>query len=151
MTERRCSPKRDCGRWDECVRPVADRSLARLPRDGVILDSFTPRLGSQGRERLRQQHSDQVNGSIWLRDESGVSRRYLESRREDHSKHNSSVGVASSASSGRKWQWRGRISTRVGPEPSTPADLKREADHKRLVRAFPMAGEAIDPKNAMRS
>jgi hypothetical protein len=32
-----------------------------------------------------------------------------------------------------------------GPEPPTPADLKREADHERLVRAFPVAGEAIEP------
>ena len=32
-----------------------------------------------------------------------------------------------------------------GPEPLTPADLTREADHKRLVRAFPAAGEAIEP------
>jgi hypothetical protein len=24
-----------------------------------------------------------------------------------------------------------------GPEPSTPADLQRDADHERLVRAFP--------------
>jgi hypothetical protein len=32
-----------------------------------------------------------------------------------------------------------------GPEPPTPADLKREADHKRLVRAFPVAGETIEP------
>jgi hypothetical protein len=30
-----------------------------------------------------------------------------------------------------------------GSEPPAPADLKREADHKRLVRAFPEAGEAI--------
>ena len=32
-----------------------------------------------------------------------------------------------------------------GPEPSAPADLKREADHERLVRVFPVAGEAIEP------
>jgi hypothetical protein len=32
-----------------------------------------------------------------------------------------------------------------GPEPLTPADLTREADHERLVRAFPAAGEAIEP------
>jgi hypothetical protein len=32
-----------------------------------------------------------------------------------------------------------------GPEPPTPADLKREANHERLVRAFPAAGEAIEP------
>jgi hypothetical protein len=32
-----------------------------------------------------------------------------------------------------------------GPEPPTPADLKRQADHERLVRAFPAAGETIDP------
>jgi hypothetical protein len=32
-----------------------------------------------------------------------------------------------------------------GPEPPTPADLKREADHERLLRAFPTVGEAIDP------
>jgi hypothetical protein len=30
-----------------------------------------------------------------------------------------------------------------GPEPPTPADLKREADHERLIRAFPVAGETI--------
>ena len=36
-----------------------------------------------------------------------------------------------------------------GSEPPTPADLKREADHERLDRAFPMAGETIEPsKNA---
>jgi hypothetical protein len=32
-----------------------------------------------------------------------------------------------------------------GPEPPTPVDLQREADHERLVRAFPVAGEAIVP------
>jgi hypothetical protein len=32
-----------------------------------------------------------------------------------------------------------------GPEPPKPADLEREADHERLVRAFPAAGEAIEP------
>jgi hypothetical protein len=32
-----------------------------------------------------------------------------------------------------------------GPEPPTPADLKREADHERLIRAFPVAGEMIEP------
>jgi hypothetical protein len=32
-----------------------------------------------------------------------------------------------------------------GPEPPTPADLKREADHERLVRTFPAANEAIQP------
>jgi hypothetical protein len=32
-----------------------------------------------------------------------------------------------------------------GPEPPTPADLKREADHERLVRDFPAAAEAIEP------
>jgi hypothetical protein len=31
-----------------------------------------------------------------------------------------------------------------GPEPPTPADLKREADHEQLVRAFPAAAEAIE-------
>ena len=31
-----------------------------------------------------------------------------------------------------------------GPEPPTPADLKREAYHERLARAFPVAGEAIE-------
>jgi hypothetical protein len=35
-----------------------------------------------------------------------------------------------------------------GPEPPTPADLKREADHERLVGAFPMAGEAIEPRKS---
>jgi hypothetical protein len=32
-----------------------------------------------------------------------------------------------------------------GPEPPTPADLQRDADHERLVRAFLMTGEAIEP------
>jgi hypothetical protein len=32
-----------------------------------------------------------------------------------------------------------------GPEPPTPADLKRKADHERLVRVFPVPGEAIEP------
>jgi hypothetical protein len=32
-----------------------------------------------------------------------------------------------------------------GPEPPTPADVEREADHERLVRAFPAANEAIQP------
>jgi hypothetical protein len=32
-----------------------------------------------------------------------------------------------------------------GPEPPTPADLKREADHERLVSVFPVAGETIAP------
>jgi hypothetical protein len=32
-----------------------------------------------------------------------------------------------------------------GPEPPTSADLTREADHERLVRDFPAAGEAIEP------
>jgi hypothetical protein len=32
-----------------------------------------------------------------------------------------------------------------GPEPPTAADLKREAGHEQLVRAFPAAGEAIEP------
>jgi hypothetical protein len=34
-----------------------------------------------------------------------------------------------------------------GPEPPTPADLKREADHERLVGAFPVAGKTIEPTN----
>jgi hypothetical protein len=34
----------------------------------------------------------------------------------------------------------------LGPEPVTPADLKREADHERLIRAFPVAGEVIEPE-----
>jgi hypothetical protein len=34
-----------------------------------------------------------------------------------------------------------------GPVPPTAADLKREADHERLVRAFPMAGKTIEPTN----
>jgi hypothetical protein len=33
-----------------------------------------------------------------------------------------------------------------GPEPPTPADLEREADHERLVGAFPAAGEAVNDK-----
>jgi hypothetical protein len=37
-----------------------------------------------------------------------------------------------------------------GPEPPTPADLKREADHERLARAFPVAAEAIDRQDADR-
>jgi hypothetical protein len=34
IPERRCCPKRDCGRCNECVGSVADQRLARLPRDG---------------------------------------------------------------------------------------------------------------------
>jgi hypothetical protein len=33
-----------------------------------------------------------------------------------------------------------------GPEPPTPADLQREADHERLVRGVPMTGETIEPR-----
>ena len=33
------------------------------------------------------------------------------------------------------------------PEPPTPADLEREADHERLVGTFPMTGETIEPRN----
>jgi hypothetical protein len=40
----------------------------------------------------------------------------------------------------------GRI---YGPEPPTPADLKREADHERLVRVFPVVGETIEPVKSM--
>jgi hypothetical protein len=36
-----------------------------------------------------------------------------------------------------------------GPEPPTPADLQRESDHERLVRAFPALRETIEPRNAM--
>jgi hypothetical protein len=36
-----------------------------------------------------------------------------------------------------------------GPEPPTPADLKREADHERLVRAFPLLGETVEPIKLM--
>jgi hypothetical protein len=36
-----------------------------------------------------------------------------------------------------------------GPEPPTPTDIQREADHERLVRAFPMTGETIEPRNAV--
>jgi hypothetical protein len=32
-----------------------------------------------------------------------------------------------------------------GPEPPTPADLTREADHERLVSVFSAAGEVIEP------
>jgi hypothetical protein len=32
-----------------------------------------------------------------------------------------------------------------GPEPRTSADLEREVDHERLVRAFPAADEPIEP------
>ena len=32
-----------------------------------------------------------------------------------------------------------------GPEPPTPADLKCEADHEKLVRVFPVVGETIEP------
>jgi hypothetical protein len=32
-----------------------------------------------------------------------------------------------------------------GPERPTAADLTREADHERLIRAFPAAAEAIEP------
>jgi hypothetical protein len=31
-------------------------------------------------------------------------------------------------------------------DPPTPADLKREADHERLARAFLAAGEVIEPR-----
>ena len=31
-----------------------------------------------------------------------------------------------------------------GPEPPTPADVEREADHERLVRTFPVAAEPIE-------
>jgi len=38
----------------------------------------------------------------------------------------------------------------LGPEPPIPADIQREADHERLVGAFPAAAaEGIEPKNAM--
>jgi len=33
-----------------------------------------------------------------------------------------------------------------GPEPPTPADIQREADHEWLVRTFPMTGETIEPR-----
>ena len=33
-----------------------------------------------------------------------------------------------------------------GPEPLTPADLKREADHERLVRGFPWA-KKLSPRD----
>jgi hypothetical protein len=36
-----------------------------------------------------------------------------------------------------------------GPELPTPADLKREADHERLVRVFPVAGETVEPIKLM--
>jgi hypothetical protein len=36
-----------------------------------------------------------------------------------------------------------------GPEPPPAADLEREADHERLVRALPAAGKAIGPRNVM--
>jgi hypothetical protein len=39
----------------------------------------------------------------------------------------------------------------VGPEPPTPADLKREADYERLVRLFPVIGGAIEPIEPRRS
>jgi hypothetical protein len=32
-----------------------------------------------------------------------------------------------------------------GPEPPTPVDVKREADHERLAKEFPVAGETIEP------
>ena len=32
-----------------------------------------------------------------------------------------------------------------GPEPPTPADLQRETNHERLVKAFTVAGETIEP------
>lgn len=35
------------------------------------------------------------------------------------------------------------------PKPPTSADLQREANHERLVRAFPAAAEAIEPGNAI--
>jgi hypothetical protein len=44
------------------------------------------------------------------------------------------------------WSLRLSLFDRIhGPEPATPADVQREADHERLVRAFPMAGEQIKP------
>jgi hypothetical protein len=40
-----------------------------------------------------------------------------------------------------------RIFHRIrGPEPPTPADLQREADNERFVRAFPVASEAMEPR-----
>ena len=33
-----------------------------------------------------------------------------------------------------------------GPEPPTPADIQREADHERLVRTFSVAAEPIEPR-----
>ena len=35
-----------------------------------------------------------------------------------------------------------------GPEPPTPDDVKRDADHERLIRAFPTAAEAIERQDA---
>ena len=35
-----------------------------------------------------------------------------------------------------------------GPEPPIPADLQREANHERLVRAFPAMGETIEPRKS---
>ena len=34
-----------------------------------------------------------------------------------------------------------------GPDPPTAADLEREADHERLVRAFPVVGEATERRD----
>jgi hypothetical protein len=33
-----------------------------------------------------------------------------------------------------------------GPEPPRPVDLKRDTDHERLIRAFPLSSEAIEPE-----
>ena len=33
-----------------------------------------------------------------------------------------------------------------GPEPATPADPQREADHEQLVKAFPAVGDAIEQR-----
>ena len=34
-----------------------------------------------------------------------------------------------------------------GPDPPTAADLEREADQERLVRAFPVVGEATERRD----
>jgi hypothetical protein len=54
---------------------------------------------------------------------------------------------ASAAAEERRGVGTIRLSVRdrlYGPEPPTPADLKREADHDRLVRVFPVIGETVD-------
>jgi hypothetical protein len=43
-----------------------------------------------------------------------------------------------------------RIFERPWTGTATPTDIQREADHERRVRTFPVAGETIEPRKAMR-